>query len=249
MSQCKMFRPHVGILIGCLAVVLCARIARGGDLCDQLTQLIEDGPTRTVIRVEWSNELARVKTHVVRFAVPTAAGASVRVLQLQVDPSSAQIPLESVPPSPVELADPGRFRGQWVASARIASHRRAGDQVEAIRSIEIEFSFPQGASLSASLPLDDPDPLLKAARGSWINPRAAELFAAHAAVASKAGLPVSDSFANSENWLRVEIDRNGIHRIGYEHLVAELGATRANAIDPTSLRLLCAQNVSQPQLP
>lgn len=236
---------------------LCAPSARGGAFCDAITKVLEESATRTVLEISWPDDLRGPRDFTLQLAVPDAGGATAHLLSVELATAESWLGVEQLAALGgefVHVEPAARFRDQWFCTVQLHSHRRGGggSPVERLARLRVAFEMPRGAALSAAPARESrEDPLLQAALRQVLNPRSAESYAAFAAQASagKRGGVFDDAFAKSEHWLRMEIDGTGIHRLGYEALVAELGAARTQRILSASVRLLTAAQVVQPLLP
>ena len=244
-----------GSAVAATLASLCALTARGGILCDAIIAVVEEGPSRTVLELSWPQSMAAPRETTILLAVPDASGATARLLSLQTGADAAWLSPQEIAALHAEFVhvEPAmRFRGQWLCSVQLRSHRRAGADapIERLESARIALETPSGVATSAAtFDVLAADPLLHAALQQVINPTSAARFSAAARQRLHKGLPVSDPFAQSAHWLRIEIDQSGIHRVGYEDLVAELGAARTQLIRPETLRILTPARALQPKFP
>jgi hypothetical protein len=252
MTRCRLLLARAGV-VAVASVGLVSFEAGGGDLCDAIVELVEEGPSRTVVEVSWPQSLPAPRQTTFVLAVPDASGARARWISSQASDdvswlSEAQ--RAGLANDFVHVEPALRFRGQWLCSVQLRSHRRtdAKAPVERLLRARIEFTTASGDRRFTAGSSSRVDPLLDLALRQVVNPGAARTFAAPTPNAGKGGA-IADPFAASAHWLRVEVVQTGIHRVGYEELVAELGAARTQLIQPETLRLLSPPRALQPMLP
>lgn len=219
-------------------------------------EVLEDGAARTVLRIRLDGAPDRVRDFSFAVATPGPGLAQLHLRRVELDPTAVLDPAdtETVDALPEFVLRPaGSFRGQWLEHLFVPSHRQNGGRLEAIREVELEIRYARASEHSNA------DPNL----GRWldrvvVNPTAARRFAGLGATddlrpgQKRRGVvpsAIESTFGRSQNWIRIEIDRSGVYRIGYEDLVTEIGSAAANRVLAASLRIYSAPVPVQPTFP
>ena len=221
-----------------------------GFVCKGLgVRVLEQTLDRTVIELHWVDGEEASFGDAFTVAVPGSELPSVQLLEVETTPLSSPV---DVPASQVFAPGPPiLIRGVWVRPVFVSPFLAvAQGLVERVTRLVVALDHPASAALRGRLSRLERIPAV--ADGLLdpvvVNPRtAARLRAVRDAVRRKA-VPVEDTFARSERWVRVEVDRSGLLRLDYAQLRSVLGDD-VDLVDPASLRLFGAARRVQPRRP
>jgi hypothetical protein len=227
-----------------------------GDFCDSLPkQLLEQSAGRTVVRLQTDpNAPLTLDPTVFAVALPGPEMPRLQVLELRTGPVEGMGSEQALPAEPVHLEPPARYRAQWLTRLRVSPVIRPveGAPAERILELVLAIEHPEGVELARRASGGIPESALE---GRWyegvaLNGDAAAQFRAGARVLQRnvARQSIGDTFARSPRWLRIEVDRTGVHRLDYEAVRSVLGAG-ADLIRPESLRIFSRGRALQPRLP
>ncbi|MFH1277658.1 MAG: type IX secretion system sortase PorU [Candidatus Eisenbacteria bacterium] len=146
----------------------------------------------------------------------------------------------------VKISAPGRMRDQEVVSVAIQPVRYDGRSgvTEILRSGEIRIRF-EGARRAPAIPAA-PDAFESVYRKALLNHRTASAWRERRGTPRKA--TAADSFASSDNWVKLEIEERGFYAVGYDDLVAAgLLDPRSSIGDARTIRLFSGSGLPLPE--
>lgn len=205
--------------------------------------VVEDSPTRTVLRLQWHGERNFVRERGLAIASPSPGASSVQVRSVLANASA--LPMAQVEGSdrPLARLEPaGRYRGQWIEHLVLRSHRVVAGRVERIEEMVVEIRH---GGVGSDL---ERDPVrARTLQRAVVNPGAVASAEAIRLRTRKAPPVVESTFSHSFNWMRIEVNATDVYRIGYEDFASEIGGATASRILADSIRLWSAQTPEQPR--
>ncbi len=243
--------------------------ADAGELRPVVSTTLEQSADRTVVQWTWSESLDLAKRGLAgrgpergiapayfSLAVPEERAPGVRVLRMATSPlpelslKQAFPSADSAPVDAIELGSLVRMRGQWIAPVTIQPAVRVGDRLERVQELVIEFTHPARRSISVpATPLETQLESKNDVRDDiFLNPALARTIRIERDNARQGPATVTDVFALSDNWLRMEVTTTGLYRLDYD-LLMQVMPGRVDTIRPETFRVFAPGRALQPLLP
>lgn len=229
-------------LLVALACLLCPPLARSGAICDVISmRVLQDDADAFV--AEFTATFGTLSARPFVLAIPGTTLVEPEILELESAPATGVVVGDFMPDSPILCEPAGTFRGQPLQDCEAQLFWRRGEGAARLRRMVVRWSLGASTSGRSASPAA-PGPRLSARVVA--NPGG--LVEAGGRLAALAAGSGGGPFARRRNWVRVEVDQGGIHRIAYADLRAQVGPA-VDLIDPATFRLLSPPRALQPRNP